>query len=475
MKIVKNGYEYKVDNLQYTFRNIGVTDITYRLTNVTTGVIITSEYVVVPDGRTVVMQITSDAYYQLDIETVNGGEEVIEIMHFPETKEGILDAVKELLCDCSGDEYKGCGSNVNNNLEDLNKLQYINVSMGQYFISLLPISFTKPYICILRDTMQKDLRIKNLMDSTLTALDNTGKYKNNELLLKLNTVYLYTMLYIIEKDYEAYEDIDGTISIPIVDDSDVDSMFSISTMTECFNNINFDFESVKVYMKNLYDSGSYGLCIINSDPNPNPDDIVIDNFTHNGESVLLIGDPTTITNFSWNVLSGIPEHLKINDTENQLINLEVSGNSAQISPENYVLNQAGTIIWELSGSNVGNSTIRTDWVDPIYTGTTDVKTYPTVPEIKNGTIITEKLVDHILWDLNVSDTIAWIAIPTAAVKIFTKWEDVNEILNKGDIGLGDDPTTFIVMASYGVLIDNVGYYIYKFSWKSAINSTLKLY
>jgi len=492
MDIKDSYYRYIVQNKVYTLENVHDTlFLRFTLTNVTKNIIVTPDTIVDAGSPIVILNITEDSIYNLHIITGDGNTD-IEIYNYPISKELVIDNMKDILCDCDS-LTSVCGNGESPIIENNKELQFLFTGSNTYLDVLLSSKNMRNYLCCFGDLIKSDWRILSHLSRTFTSLNDIGKLPDNISVVRLYTLYKYILLYVIEMDYARYATRENIVvhpgdepeepnpnksSTPVITDEEyINKLFDIQGIIDCTTDLNVGVESIINSLNTCYQLNSFNACATgNVDPPPNPTEATISNFKMNSsDSVFFIGEPLQVTLFQWDINSGTPEHLKINDTVSQLIAEEVSGTQHSVS-ETYILNESGSIVWTLKGSNTNELTMRADWVNIIYTGKLTQERFPTTQEILNGEKLKEKLngTDFIWKPDNSLSTIAWLAIPVEASQVFTQWQDMQELTNKGSIGDNDD-YVFMIRDRDIQTINHINYYVYRFGYKTEFTNDLQLY
>ncbi len=496
MNIKNIYYEYNVYQKAYTLVNTHTSlDFKYKLTNVTTGIIVVNDTIVPPNGKTVLLPITTEGVYKLEIITYTSSYDATYNIHFyPDIKSTILASVRDLLCDCSSLDGT-CSTGQNPVIQDNRDLQFTTIGVNSYKDILLDLNYVRNYLCCFSDLIGSDWRILQSLNMSSDNLDNLGKLPDNITTLRIYNLYLYLLLYVIEMDYATYE-YDSNI-LPPGDEPDpmmavvpmttinpndedyVNTLFNLTEVKSCIVDLNINIDTVISTLTTCYKTYTFGACLPTGDtPDPDPDpptEAVIANLNFAGEKIVLVGGDINISSFLWDIVSGSPTNLKINDDVGQIINMEVSGTSHSFPLEIYNFIEKKTVTWRIAGSNTNEITVMANWVNPIYTGYKNDAAYPLSSEIAQGDVVKQQLSMEFNWSPD-SDgsSYPWVAIPANDTIAFTKYQDLSEETNKGNIGV-DDEYVFIVKQSATVTVNNIPYYIYKFGGKTEFSNILKLY
>jgi len=126
------------------------------------------------------------------------------------------------------------------------------------------------------------------------------------------------------------------------------------------------------------------------------------------------------------------------------------------------------------------SILAKEAIDPAYYGKNVSGTPPTPAEIQAGTAVPSYPTspNQFTFPPNIEGQFLWVAIPDASFPgDFNKWEDVQNTLNRGDIGTGLSGTgaDFITRILGLTPVGGVDYVIYMSNYLSYFKNDLKLY
>jgi len=489
MDIKNEYYRYIVKDNVYTIENIHATLILrFRLVNVTKNMVITPTKFMQPDDIET-LEITDEGVYVAELFTGNG-EENINIYYYPITKELVIDNMKDILCDCDSLDSV-CGNGESPIIKNNKELQFLFTSVNSYIDTLLSPDYVKNYMCCFGELIKGDYRMMSYLSNSYDALNSIGKLPDNINIVRLYTLYKYILLYIIELDYARFV-IKGNSIIqppnPIPDDPGrdtralintdrerIDKLFELGYIESCTKDLNVDMKTLINSFDECYQTYSYNVCM--SGINPCPGNSMISGLKINGVfRTQGVGVPINVSIFQWDIDSGVPENLVINDSEGQIVNEEVSGTSHTLdTSKTYVLNSVGDITWSLKGDNTNQAELNVKWVEVIYKGKLTDERWPTETEVLAGDKIIRDLTDNqFIWQPDTLITeIAWVAIPVSSAIMFTEWLDL-ATQTSGPI-YDDDSLNFMLRHANIQVIDGVDCYLYRFGMFTHFNNTLRLY
>ena len=499
MEIKNNYFEYWAYDDKYYISNVNDdSPVRYSLLDLNTNTYITKDFFIAM-GDTITVAINNEGYYKIEMKVATGEDFIIPIYHFHISKDTILSEMKNIICDCSSLDGQ-CSNGEDPMIQDNRDLQFVYTSTNMYKDALLVPEYTRNYICCFQNLIMSDSRLREKLETSLYFLNAEGKLPNNSNFIRLYTTYLYLLFYVIELDFATYV-IDTSSNDPVNPDPEPDpirngksainsssneeyiyELFNIVDIKSCALDLNININKVISDLTICYEKYNIGICNSTSPgpgPDPDPTESIIADLMFASPIpplLLLVGESLTIAGFKWSIVSGLPQNLKLSDGGDQLVDVDVIGTSHDVSLT-YTKSAVESITWSVKGMNTNQILLNVDWIHPIYSGTMHIKEqYPTTSGIKSGTIIKTKIDNSFIWEglVVIPDQYPWVAIPVVSAKLFTKWKDMGESTNLGNIGLNNE-YTFIVRKESTVTIDGISYYIYKFGASTNFTNQLKLY
>jgi hypothetical protein len=184
------------------------------------------------------------------------------------------------------------------------------------------------------------------------------------------------------------------------------------------------------------------------------------------EEFIEVGLPLNITKFLWDT-KPTPEDLELWDDKGQYY-AQVTGDQISVN-ESYTLNDFGSVLWSLNGSNVDLITKETWWVFKTWYGTNTDGLVPTEAQIKAGMCTLILTATEISIDINTTvNDFGWIAVEDSQTgRNYVEW--FVDQLNRSVIG----PIEFIRNAG-GVTVDGVAYTVYIYNYPTEV-ATIKLF
>jgi hypothetical protein len=491
MKIITSYYEFYRDSNKYYIENTGsVNPVYYKIYSVQNNLetLVGEAVNIISPSEIIEMNLPTEAIYKIVvIYDVAGSVEntSYDIRHFPSLKNSIITTMKEMICDCSNlDNTLNCtNSTVIPIIQDVYNIQMLLTSIGLYKDMLLSTSFLRQYNCCFTQTLgSNSSTLLSLLANIYTQLDLNGNSPNSTHLVRLYTAYMYILFFVIELDIAEYvtgssggvndPELGGGSSrsfIPQTGDSEdavaVKELFDIEDMQQCFTTLGLVSSSIYTTLDTCYKTFNFGSCVITSEIGTNS----VSNLSYTSHTNYVSVDyAITPIQFTWDV-EGIAEKSLVLDDNGvgTIENVDVSGTSFDTGI-NYAPTVPTIIRWTLSGDNVTDAELTTEWVYPAYKGQNTTGIIPTAAQV----LIEPKIVDDFSESIEVEIVtgigyFAWIAVPTVNSQ-YTQWEDINAKGNSGTIA----SNSFMYVTT--LLVGGISYYIYMYKYPTNLTTTLKL-
>jgi hypothetical protein len=504
MKIKTDYYDFYRESGIYYIENTHATyTITYQLYAVKNGVtsIVGEILNLVAPGITDTLVFDGEGIYNLTIiyassDGIGTDTSAYDIRNFPTLKASVIDTMKNMICDClslDNDILNCTNTTVTPIAQDLYDTQSLLTSMGMYQNMLLSPSFLRKYICCFTTSLgTNSITLLLLLQGIYTQLSARGTTPNSTHLVRLYTSYVYILLYVMELDIEQYETGVNLASTGLyADDSDSDDvaalkvLFDFEGMASCFNGLSISPDNIFTALNTCYRTNAFGTCtpLNESDGSGNPPDPTDDppaddniedlSYTSYAEYVE-VGATIVPTTFTWTSTGISEKNLELDDNgEAKIVAQSVTGKSYSSGATNYTKAIPASVVWTLSGDNVSDVNLTTNWIYPSFSGENITGVLPVEAEILGGT----KQVANVSTSITVTVATAvgeygWIAVP-ATTPQYTRWVDVNNALNGGDIG-APAGTELMFLAAATVSVNSVAYYVYMYKWPTELNTNLKL-
>ena len=352
--------------------------ISYALYSIKNSIETLLEEYTITAGDNEQLGITDEGIYKLYINDGSPKSEIPSyiIKHFPTLKQGIIDLMKDAICDCAFLDTSCSNGSIPTKTNNYNT-QLLLSSQGLHLYSLLSQDFIRDYRECFDITLTDDSkRLIGTLQSYYADILINGNASSRVRLLRLYLAYLYLLVYTIEKDSAAYTEV-----LTISQDNEVklvEEMFGIDSMVSCFNELNINYALVIDKLDTCYKTNNFGGCLIcentydgiyygvKSEPEfPVESEILSGNkYTESIIDGVIISPNTAIYEFAWIAVPVNKSPILTNWEEvNSFNNRSVIGNqeSAEfiiLKDETVKVNGINYYLYKYNWSSLFNKTLR---------------------------------------------------------------------------------------------------------------------
>ncbi len=436
------GYKFWNDISGYYIENKSLTDsIDYILTKIENGKELVIANSQIDIAETIKLFFPKESIYRLSVIDTNGIMKEYDIRYFPVLKDQIVSTLQSYLLTTKSSQ---CSNSINSPIaDDLYLTELVSASIQPYLNLLIPSQFINQIQCCVANLfMYADYTLLYNLSLRYTTLSNIGTYKSFSESLKIILSIEYIIMYIstLQVASYTYDYLDQEISPDTELIASIINTFESQIIKDNFveRNLNFDI---------LYDK--FTACYLSKDTlnclvsiSPTVECASISDLTYSGyQHIIEVNTVVSPLLITWNATGG-PSDLKLNDTDDKLINVEVVGNQYNTEGNlSYIHGTYTSMIMSLSGSNVETINNTTTWVYPSFTGKI-VSPFgqPGIPDsdtIKDGNksidVTNLQFITNVDTDLD-ANQYGWFAVPKNQTGgHYTKWYQSEN--NNGNIDI----------------------------------------